>query len=338
MTGRTIVYLPNWLGDMVMAMPFLHALRAYEYGEIWGVGKSSAIHVYNGLNLFDRFVSIDDKGIIASLDRASRLKKVAFKRAIALPHSFRSAFFFYNLRIRERVGYARNKRGFMLNRKIKETDEKPQPMVEHYLKILDVLGGNRSLAAPVLLVTDDEEHKFDEKFTDIMRPYGVFIAGAEYGPSKRWPEEHFSQLADRIIETYGMKLYMLPGKGEERLAERIRQGVKNKDLIEIKSMNVRDLKVCLSRASFVVSNDTGPRHMAAALSTPTVALLGPMDDTYTDYPSSCTYEVSRDISCRPCNRKNCDRNHECMREILPDEVFEIVGRIVEKKGQDESGR
>ena len=335
MTGRTIVYLPNWLGDMVMAVPFLHALRAYDYGEIWAVGKSNAIHLYNGLNLFDRFISIDDKGIVALLDRTSALKKVAFKRAIALPHSFRSAFFFYNLRIKERVGYARNKRGFMLTQKLKQDAAEPESTVEHYLKIIDALGVTRSLDAPLLLVTDDEDEKFDETFPDVSKPYGVFIVGAEYGPSKCWPQKHFSELADKIIEKYGVKIYMLPGKHEEKLAHKVLEGTKNKNSIEVKSMNVRDLKVCLSRAAFVVSNDTGPRHVSAALSVPTVALLGPMDERYTAYPSSCTHKVSKNVFCRPCNKKKCDRNHECLAEILPDEVLEIIGGIIEQTKQNE---
>jgi heptosyltransferase-2 len=318
---------------MVMATPFLHALRAYAYEEIWAVGKTSAIHLYNGLNLFDRLIPIDEKGILAFLDRTSLLKKVDFKRAIALPHSFRSAFFFYNLHVKERVGYARNKRGFMLNRNIEEKEIGPEPTVEHYLKIVDYLGINRSLDAPVLLVTDDEDEKFDEKFADIKKPYCVFITGAQYGPSKCWPHEHFSKLADKIIEKYGMKIYLLPGKDEEKLAHKVREGAKNKDSIEVKSMNVRDLKVCLSRASFVVSNDTGPRHISAALSVPTIVLLGPMDDRYTVYPSIFTHRMLReDMPCRPCNRKKCNKGHECLAEILPDEVLKTIGGIIEKTG------
>ena len=316
---------------MVMATPFLHALRASSYDEIWAVGKTSAIHLYNGLNLFDRLISIEDKGIAAFFDRTSALKKAGFKRAIALPHSFRSAFFFYNLRVKERVGYARNKRGFMLTRKIEEKGDGPEPTVEHYLRIIDALGINRSLDAPVLLVTDDEDEKFDEKFPDIKKPYCVFVTGAQYGPSKCWPHEHFSELADKIVEKYGMKIYMLPGKDEEKLAHKIKEGAKNKDSIVIKSMNVRDLKVCLSRASFVVSNDTGPRHISAALSVPTIVLLGPMDDRYTVYPSSVTHTIWReDMPCRPCNRKECSKGHECLAEILPDEVLKTIGGIVEK--------
>jgi heptosyltransferase-2 len=330
-TGKTIVYLPNWLGDMVMATPFLHALRAFTYDDVWAVGKSSAIHLYNGLNLFDRFIPIDDKGLLATIERISTLKKINFKRAIAMPHSFRSAFFFYNLRIQERIGYARNKRGFMLTRKIQDEDTVPESTVEHYLKIIDFLGGGRSLNAPLLLVTDDEEEKFDEKFMDISKPYGVFITGAQYGSSKCWPPEHFSELASKIIAKYGMKIYLLPGKDEEETADKIVEGISNKNSVEIKSMNVRDLKVCLSRASFIVSNDTGPRHISAALSVPTIVLLGPMDDRYTDYPSPCTYKISKDLACRPCNKKACSTEHECLTGIGPDEVLQIIGGIIEKK-------
>ena len=321
---------------MVMAIPFLHALRAYSYDKIWAVGKTNAIHLYNGLNLFDRLIPIDEKGILPFLDRTSLLKKMDFRRAIALPHSFRSAFFFYNLRVKERVGYARNKRGFMLTRTIEEKDIGPEPTVEHYLKIVDALGINRSLDAPVLLVTDDEDEKFDEKFADIKKPYCVFIVGAQYGPSKCWPHEHFSELADKIIEKYGMKIYMLPGKDEERLARKVIEGAKHKDSIEIKSMSIRDLKVCLSRASFVVSNDTGPRHISAALSVPTIVFLGPMDDKYTVYPSSFTHTIWKEgMPCRPCNKRECNKGHECLAEILPDEVLKTIGGIIEKTEHNE---
>ncbi len=129
---------------------------------------------------------------------------------------------------------------------------------------------------------------------------------------------------------------MLPGKEEEKLAHQVTEGAKHKDAIEVRSMNVRDLKVCLSRASFVVSNDTGPRHISAALSVPTVVLLGPMDDRYTAYPSSFTYKLWREnIPCRPCNKKECDKGYECLAEIRPDEVFQTIGGIIEKTERKE---
>jgi ADP-heptose:LPS heptosyltransferase len=102
---------------MVMAIPFLHALRQHAQDEIWAMGKESAIHLYNGLGLFDRFVPIRGKGLGLFFETTNRLNKVGFARAIALPHSFRSALFFFNLRVRDVIGYARNRRGFMLRQR-----------------------------------------------------------------------------------------------------------------------------------------------------------------------------------------------------------------------------
>jgi len=315
---------------MVMAVPFLHGLRSYVHGELWGVGKPYAVHIYNGLDLFDRFVPYDGRGIVSFFDVVGELKRTEFKRSIILPHSFRSALLFYNLRIKERIGYARNKRGFMLTTKIPDTHE-PESTVEHYLKIIDALGCTRSLDAPVLMVTDDEERKFDEVHTDMKKPYGVFIVDAHYGSSKCWPAYHFSVLADMIAERLGIPIYMVPARDGEGTALKVMHGVKNKEQVNIKMLDMRELKVCLSRASFVVSNDTGPRHMSAALSVPTIVLLGPMDNRYTAYPSSYIHAIEKNVPCRPCNKKECDKNNECLREIKPEEVFTMVEEILENK-------
>jgi heptosyltransferase II len=316
---------------MVMATPFLHALRESAEGEIWGVGKSMGMHLYNGLNYFDRFIPQDDKNPIGFLDRVSAIKSVRFDRAIVLPHSFRSALLFFLSQVPERIGYARNKRSLLLTRRLEETVAQPEPTVQHYLRMLDGLGMRRCIESPVLKVTEDEEQKFDSRFMDVGGDFVVFIVGAQYGPSKRWPDACFSELADMIIERLGLPIYILPGKEEEGIARRVRDGVQNSEMVQIKSMGVRDLKVCLSRASLVVSNDTGPRHISAALSVPTIIILGPMDDRYTRYPNDFAYTMSRDVPCRPCNKKKCDRNHECLRGIAPGDVFRRVEEVLRER-------
>ncbi|MBP1748344.1 MAG: rfaF 1 [Deltaproteobacteria bacterium] len=315
---------------MVMAMPFLHALRKKLDTELWAIGKESAIHLYNGLDLFDRFVPIHSTGLPLLVETANKLKNVGFDRAIALPHSFRSALFFFNLRVRERVGYDRNKRGFMLNVKVTESAQL-ESTVEHYLRIADTLGVGRTIASPVLTVTSDEETKFDQEFTNIAKPYAVMIVGAQYGPSKCWPAAYFSELADAIIENFCLNVFMLPGRNEHGIADTIYAGIKHKDRADIMSMNIRDVKVCLARAAVVISNDTGPRHISAALSVPTIVFAGPMDEQYTSYASPSTRVLAKDMPCRPCNKKRCDRGHDCMMDIKPQEVAGIVGEIIEKK-------
>jgi heptosyltransferase-2 len=326
-TGKTIVYLPNWLGDMVMATPFLQALRTFLDGELWAVGKGNAIHIYNGLEIFDRFIALESKGLVDFLDLVTLIRTEGFKRSFALPHSFRSALVFYAAGVKERIGYARNSRGFMLTRQVEEADGL-ESTVEHYLRIIESVGGKRLLDAPLLLVGDDEEQKFDTEHLDIQKPFAAFITGAQYGPSKCWIPEYFSRLADMIAEKYDMKIYLLPGKGEEALARKIREGAARQDHVDIKSMDVLGLKVCLSRASLVVSNDTGPRHIAVALSAPTIVLTGPMDERYTRYPNPHGHPVYADVPCRPCNKKKCDRDHECMRNIRPEEVFVKVEELL----------
>ncbi len=313
---------------MVMATPFLCSLRESLEGEMWAVGKPAAMHLYNGLNLFDRFIPYDGKNLVGFLDLVSAIRNGRFERGILLPHSFRSALLFFLARVRQRVGYGRNRRGFMLDSTVEESRGGTEPTVEHYLRILDLLKAGRGVETPVLRVTEDEERRFDERFSDMTGDYAVFIVGAQYGPSKRWPEPYFSRLADMLTEAFPYRVYLVPGKGEEKIAQRVYDGARNKDKVEMKNMDVRELKVCLSRASVVVSNDTGPRHMAVALSVPTVVILGPMDERYTSYANGFTYVMSKDVPCRPCNNRRCDRDHECLTGISPEGVFRTIEEVL----------
>lgn len=313
-----------------MAVPFLKSLRDFLDGEIWAIGKNKALQLYNGNGLFDRFIPYNEKGLLPFFDTVKEIKLSDFESGIILPHSFRSALLFFFGRVKDRIGYDRNSRGFMLTSKVQET-MRPEPTVEHYLKIIDAMGGARTMDVPVLKVTEGEDKKFDEKFMDMRSPYVVFITGAQYGPSKCWPVTYFSKLADRIVKNMNKNVYILPGLGEEDLARKIHEGVQCKEQVTIKSMDIRDLKVCLSRAAAVVTNDTGPRHISAALSVPTIVLLGPMDEQYTRYQSPCTYTFLKDVPCRPCNQKKCSESHACLTGITPDEVFSKLEEIFEAR-------
>ncbi len=313
-----------------MAVPFLKSLRDFFDGELWAVGKNKALQLYNGSDLFDRFIPYNEKGLLPFFDKVKEIRTPDFERGIILPHSFRSALLMFFSRVRNRIGYDRNNRGFMLTSKVQETT-RPEPTVEHYLRIIDAMGGTRTLDSPVLKVTESEDKKFDEKFMDMGSPYVVFITGAQYGPSKCWPDTYFSKLADMIVRNMNMDINILPGFGEEELAWKIHQGVEHKEKVNIKSMDIRDLKVCLSRATAVVTNDTGPRHISTALSVPTIVLLGPMDDKYTHYPSSCTHTLFKNVPCRPCNKKKCNESHSCLTSITPDEVFLKLEEILEAR-------
>jgi heptosyltransferase-2 len=311
---------------MVMATPFLKALRSELVGELWAMGKSRAMHLYNGLGFFDRFIPYDNKTLFSFLDNVATIRERKFERGVVLPHSFRSALILFLGGVPERVGYDLNSRGFMLNHRI-TGGQALEPTVEHYLRILDALGIKKLTDSPQLSVAEDEEQRFDQTYTDIGTGYVAFIVGAQYGSSKRWPAQHFSQLADMIVSKYERMVYILPGKDELEIANQVREAASHRDKVQIKEMDIGDLKVCLSRASLVVSNDTGPRHISAALGRPTLVILGPMDSLYTEYPSQSTHPVMKDVACRPCNRKKCDGDHVCMTGLKPEDVFAKVEDI-----------
>jgi heptosyltransferase II len=313
---------------MVMATPFLLPLRQVLEGEVWAVGKPAAMYLYNGLDLFDRFIPYDGKSAVGFLDLVSTIRAGRFDRGVVLPHSFRSALLFYLGRVAERIGYGRNRRGMMLTRSVGEAPEGLEPTVQHYLRILETMGVERGVEAPLLSLTEDEERRFDERFTDVGRGHVVLIIGAQYGPSKRWPDTYFSELADLLVGRFSVPIYLLPGKGEGEVAQRIRDAARHREHIRVRDMDVKEMKVCLARASLVVSNDTGPRHVSAALSVPTIVILGPMDDRYTVYPNDFTHCISKDVPCRPCNRKRCDRDHECLKGISPEEVLHKAEEVL----------
>jgi heptosyltransferase II len=327
-TGKTIVYLPNWLGDMVMATPFLASLRKQSPDrQLWAIGQSKAMHLYDGLGFFDRFIPNDSKDFVSFLDKVSMLRALKFDLGIVLPHSFRAALLLFLGAVQERIGYRMNNRGFMLSRALPRSNELVATG-EEYLRILDALGVERSTDAPSLSVTEDEEQRFDQRFTNVGGDYVAFIVGAQYGPSKRWPASHFSELADMIISKYSRTIYILPGKQEMELARHVRDSVSGRANVRVEVMDIADLKVCLSRACLVVSNDTGPRHIADALGRPTIAILGPMDTKYTDYPGRSTHLVFKDVACRPCNSRECEKNHECMTGLKAKDVFAKVEEIL----------
>ncbi len=310
-----------------MATPFLHSLRTAVEDELWAIGQSRAVHLYDGLGLFDRFIPVDSKDLVSFLDKVSALRELRFERGIVLPHSFRAALLFFLGAVQERIGYNLNRRGPLLTQSL-EQDAGLIATAEHYLRILDTLGAERLVDAPLLRVTEGEEERFDRNFTDVGRDYIAFVVGAQYGPSKRWPAAYFSELADMIVSKYSRMIYILPGKDEVEIAQKVIEGVSNKDSVQAKMMGISDLKVCLSRAALVVSNDTGPRHIAEALARPTIVILGPMDTRYTEYPSKATYPMQADVPCRPCNKKKCEKDHECMTGIKPEDVFAKMEEIL----------
>lgn len=306
---------------MVMATPFLLSLRSF-HSEIWGLGNRKSLQLYKGLDLFSSILVSEEKGW---LDLVFFLRRQGLQRAIVLSHSLRPALLFLLSGVRERIGYDVGGSGLLLtHREIRRHES----TVDHYLRLLRPLGLEPKARVPVLKVTEEEEASFRSAHPDVPFQYCAFIVGASFGPSKIWPVEYFSSLASGIVNRFGIPVYLLPGPSEKEIALRIRDLCGQRERVFIKALDVSELKVMIGKARFVVTNDTGPRHIASALSVPAFVLLGPMDERYSAYPSPTTYVLKADVPCRPCNRRTCNRDHACMRRIEPKQVLEKIEEAI----------
>jgi heptosyltransferase-2 len=155
------------------------------------------------------------------------------------------------------------------------------------------------------------------------RPVAVLCPGAEYGPAKRWPAEHFIALARRFLQQ-GYAVWLLGSPNDQPAAAPIAAAV-----AEVCDLTGRtDLAAAidlLSVASIVISNDSGLMHVAAALGRPLIALFGSSSPNFTPPLSPHAHIVRTGIACSPCFQRECPLGHfKCMRELAPDQVYDLA--------------
>ena len=290
-TMRVVIRCPNWVGDAVMATPALRSLRrGFQESRICLVGKRSIIHLLHGLPYFDDTLFLGGKGTGAVLALAGALRKRKHDLGVLFPNSFSSALSFFLGGVKERCGYDLNGRRWLLTRSIRPEMEglkrRPSPMTEYYLELARFVGGGE---------TDDRmelrtDPVLDEEAERFFRSHGLkgvaplvgLNPGASFGPSKQWTPEGFAEVADRVARDLGGRCLLLCGPGEESIAEAIRARAVQPLVDTSRSVLPLDLlKSVVARLDALVTTDTGPRHFAAALSVPSVVIMGPTDPRYT---------------------------------------------------------
>lgn len=334
MTERVLVRLPNWVGDVVMATPALEALRRGLPGaSITVEGRGFLAGLLDGLDSFDAFLPAPARGWRATLAHGRRLAAGRFDLAVLLPDSARVALAPRLASIPRRVGYARD----LLRRSLltdalappRTPDGKrlPIPMVERYLAITRAVGCD--LAEPVtrLVVRDATRTALHERLTaegvDPRRPYLVLSPGASFGASKLYPADQLAEAAREVAQSADLAVLLAPGPGEEPLCHevvaRLGPDVAARVLDEPVT-SLAELAALIADARLLISNDTGPRHIAVALDTPVVTILGPTDRRHTDYQLSRQRVLREDVDCSPCHEKVCPIDHRCMTRLAPARV------------------
>lgn len=362
---RILVRELNWLGDAVMSTPALQRLRQhYPDADITLFSPAKLAELWLHFPFINQVLTFASSEPPWAIGR--RLRASAFDLALILPNSPRSALECWFARIPERVGYTRRWRNWLLTHPVPPRPDR-SPMrkrsvgeirrlirskaaflrepsrdaaahqLHEYLHLVARLGGDSTPLRPLLTVAEDEIRATAGKFgVDAHslggKPILALNPGAEYGPAKRWPEDKFIAAALEIQRRTECVWFILGGGADRSLANTIAAAV-NARHSAIKNLagqtSLRELMALLKICRVLLTNDTGPMHLAAALGTPVVVPFGSTSPALTGpgLPGDTQHHLlAADVPCTPCFRRTCPIDFRCMDAIT---VERAVGAVLE---------
>ncbi|PIE22998.1 MAG: lipopolysaccharide heptosyltransferase II [Planctomycetota bacterium] len=341
------VRAPNWLGDVIMATAAFARIRSFFIDAKIVCGVKQGHHeILSGCRSFDDYIYVEKARGLRGLRReAAKLRPHGFDLAILFPNSISSALVCLWAGVPLRLGYTQGRR-FLITHGLKaklpkRKDGKPHgprrepvPMVYYWGAMLDTVGMPKVEHRPILNLSATER----ERARELLLHYGLsptkelilFNPGAAFGNTKLWPAEHWARLAEKLHAERGSQFLIMVGPGEERIP----QGIIQEARVDMKvtanpSVTLDVLKAIVDRAALMVTTDSGPRHIAAAMRTPHVVVMGPTHPGYTNANIEDATIIRHDVECGPCHLKVCPIDHHCMTGITPDEVFAAALQRIE---------
>ena len=321
---KVLVVAPAWVGDMVMAHTLVPGLveQGATVDFLAPAATATLATRMPGVAAVHRIETQHGRlGLAARRKAAQALKPLGFEQAIVLPNSFKSALTPVLAGIPRRTGFSGELRYGVLNDR-RALDKKRLPrMVDRFAALADVAPappalrpdarGLRDLLARLGLAVD--------------KPVVALCPGADFGSAKRWPVERFRALAQRCAAA-GVHVWVLGTANEAAAGQGIAASGSAVDLSGRTSL--LDAVDLLAAASAVVSNDSGPMHIAAAVGAPLVALYGSTSPDFTPPLSERAAVIERELACRPCFRRECPYGHlACLRDIPAEGVFDALQRL-----------
>ncbi len=350
---RIVIFVPNWVGDVVMATPTLRALRKrFADSHIVYFGRPASLDVLAGTELADEMLVAKPRArskTLGLLQLRGVLRKGRFDLAVLLTNSFRTAVLARMACIHRRVGYARDCRGWLLTEKLyplRDVNGKYVPMsaIHYYANLSSLMGAPVESRHMSLAVTPDAERQAEELFEsceiDRRRPVVMLNPGAAFGTSKRWGWERFAAVADMLIEQRDAQIIINSAPSEAFVAQEVVNHMRHAPVLDFieRPNTLMLLKSLMKRSTLLITNDTGARHIGAAMGIGLVTVFGSTDPRWAQIDCDLERIVKVKVSCGPCQRKLCDQPpgpdyHQCMEMIEPNKVFEAACDMLDRTHQ-----
>jgi heptosyltransferase II len=365
---RILVRATNWLGDAVMSLPALQALRARNpTARISILARPWVADLYGREPFCDEVIPYEvprgwaGAGVKWKLARMLAARR--FDAAILLPNAFDAAALVWTARIPVRIGYARDGRAWLLSHAIEVPDEfrnggqqlrvrageRGEPIVRgpgprhatrhqrfYYIELLKRAGVIESYSENAesrlsgSAEAAEEGRRLFARENFPSRVIGI-SPGAAFGSAKRWLPEHFLELGIRLAREWGAAVALFGSPGEAELCERICRRIGKSGVTAANLAGKTTLREFIDRAAacfLYVTNDSGAMHIASALGVPTVAVFGSTDAVATGPAGSRFVVVQKRVECSPCQLRDCPIDHRCMTRISVEEVARAAEELM----------
>src|SRR3984893_5489381 len=330
---KILIRATNWVGDAIMALPAIRAIRNRPYSNVAILARSYVTDIYRHQNVADELIIYDHRGKHAGIFGRERLAKELQSRefdvSILLQNAFDAAWLAWRAGIPQRIGYARDARNFLLTKAVPvpKPGEIPAHEKFYYLELIRRSGWIDSIPDEPFIKLQVNEATRKRAAVQLasaaVRPHAIRIAigaGASYGSAKCWRPSRFAELANQLQAQWDADVILFGAAGETDVSSAIASEMRRAPIDLTGKTTVADLPALLSQCHVFIGNDSGAMHVAAAVGLPAVAIFGPTDP-YGTAPITprCTV-VQEKPYCSPCFLRRCPIDHRCMTGVRPEAV------------------
>ena len=337
---RIMIRATNWVGDAIMALPALRAVRnRFPDAQIAVLARPYVADIYRGQQICDQLIPYDPRGDHAGLSGreslAAELRSHKFDLALLLQNAFDAAWLVWRARIPQRIGYARDGRSFLLTKAlpVPKRGEIPAHEQFYYLELIRRAGwlntSGEEKCISLNLAPELKKQAEDRLLAAGSRPKALRVAigsGASYGSAKCWPPDKFADVANRLTAQFDADIILFGTLAESVVSSAIAASMHRPPIDLTGKTAIVDVPALLSRCHLFIGNDSGAMHVAAAVGLPVVAVFGPTDPEGTAPVTTRCTVIQEKPYCSPCFLRRCPTDHRCMTRVTPDAV-EAAARL-----------
>ncbi len=351
MNRQVLIRVSNWIGDCVMSVAAVKELRRlYPDDRLTIVGYPRVTGLFEGQAFCDRVIALGFAGRWAQVRAESRAVRES-DRILLFPNSFASALPSFLARVPERLGYRTDGRSVLLTRAVRPRSKRlGYHQAFYFLDLIHLLGlsevdylASRDYAPDITLEADEAaietaEGLLEETRVDRARPLVALNPGAAFGPAKQWFLDRYAALGDLLVEKEGAEIVVVGSRREVPWARQIEERMRARPHCLSGRTSLATLMGLLSQCDLMVTNDSGPMHLAAALGTPLVALFGSTDEIATGPLGHNTVVIHKHVACSPCLLRECPIDLRCFDRIGVEEVFLAAQGLLNSRFQIPNSR